>query len=81
MTNGFVAPAQVAAVAGGGDTVIVVKYPQGEQRIAVTSSTHLVRNANGSHNPHEAMTIEDFLDALGILTRWMAETVVSDSIQ
>jgi beta-ureidopropionase / N-carbamoyl-L-amino-acid hydrolase len=35
-----------------------------------------VRNQNGSHNPHEAMAIEDFLDGTGILTRWMADNVV-----
>jgi N-carbamoyl-L-amino-acid hydrolase len=35
-----------------------------------------VRNENGSHNPHEAMAIEDFLDGTGIMTRWMADTVV-----
>jgi len=31
-----------------------------------------VRNANGSHNPREAMTIEDFLDGTAILTEWLA---------
>ena len=30
-----------------------------------------VRNANGSHNPHEAMTIEDFLDGTAVLTEWL----------
>jgi N-carbamoyl-L-amino-acid hydrolase len=30
-----------------------------------------VRNANGSHNPREAMTIEDFLDGTAILTEWL----------
>ncbi len=34
-----------------------------------------VRNANGSHNPEEAMTIEDFLDATAVLTAWLAEAV------
>ncbi|MDE2005481.1 MAG: Zn-dependent hydrolase [Rhodospirillales bacterium] len=32
-----------------------------------------VRNANGSHNPHEAMAIEDFLDGTAVLARWLAE--------
>ncbi|SEN95754.1 N-carbamoyl-L-amino-acid hydrolase [Methylobacterium sp. UNC300MFChir4.1] len=35
----------------------------------------LVRNANGSHNPREAMAIDDLLDAVAILTAWLvAET-------
>ena len=34
-----------------------------------------VRNANGSHNPNEAMAIDDLLDAVAILTSWLvAET-------
>ncbi|WP_119419151.1 Zn-dependent hydrolase [Desertibaculum subflavum] len=32
-----------------------------------------VRNANGSHNPAEAMEIDDFLMATGILAAWLAE--------
>lgn len=32
-----------------------------------------VRNANGSHNPAEAMRIDDFLLATGILAAWLAE--------
>ena len=30
-----------------------------------------VRNTNGSHNPHEAMTIDDFLDGAAVLTAWL----------
>jgi beta-ureidopropionase / N-carbamoyl-L-amino-acid hydrolase len=30
-----------------------------------------IRNANGSHNPFEAMTIEDFLDGTAVLTEWL----------
>jgi N-carbamoyl-L-amino-acid hydrolase len=30
-----------------------------------------IRNANGSHNAHEAMTIEDFLDGTAVLTEWL----------
>ncbi len=29
-----------------------------------------VRNANGSHNPHEAMTMADFLDGTAVLLQW-----------
>jgi beta-ureidopropionase / N-carbamoyl-L-amino-acid hydrolase len=32
-----------------------------------------VRNQNGSHNPHEAMRMEDFAAATTVLTRWAAE--------
>jgi N-carbamoyl-L-amino-acid hydrolase len=31
-----------------------------------------VRNENGSHNPHEAMTIDDFLAGTAVLTGWLA---------
>ncbi|WP_431284688.1 Zn-dependent hydrolase [Humitalea sp. 24SJ18S-53] len=33
-----------------------------------------VRNQNGSHNPHEAMRMEDFDAACRVLTRWLVET-------
>lgn len=32
-----------------------------------------VRNANGSHNPREAMTIDDFLDGTVVMAQWVAE--------
>jgi N-carbamoyl-L-amino-acid hydrolase len=32
-----------------------------------------VRNQNGSHNPHEAMRMEDFTAATTVLMRWVAE--------
>ncbi|HEY0182391.1 MAG TPA: hydantoinase/carbamoylase family amidase [Rhodopila sp.] len=35
-----------------------------------------VRNENGSHNPLEAMTIEDFLEGTMILTQWIATNVI-----
>jgi N-carbamoyl-L-amino-acid hydrolase len=38
----------------------------------VPSAMLLVRNANGSHNPREAMEIDDFLAAAAVLTRWIA---------
>ena len=31
-----------------------------------------VRNENGSHNPHESMEIEDFLDGATVLIHWLA---------
>ena len=30
-----------------------------------------IRNANGSHNPREAMALDDFLDGAAVLTAWM----------
>lgn len=34
-----------------------------------------VRNQNGSHNPMEAMDIDDFLKATAVLTSWLAKNV------
>jgi N-carbamoyl-L-amino-acid hydrolase len=34
-----------------------------------------VRNENGSHNPFEAMAIEDFLDGSTVLIQWVAATM------
>ncbi len=34
-----------------------------------------VRNENGSHNPHEAMDIDDFLDGSAVLTHWIAREI------
>ena len=38
----------------------------------VPSAMLFVRNANGSHNPREAMEIDDFLQAAAVLTQWLA---------
>jgi N-carbamoyl-L-amino-acid hydrolase len=38
----------------------------------VPSAMLFVRNANGSHNPREAMEIDDFLQATAVLTQWLA---------
>jgi N-carbamoyl-L-amino-acid hydrolase len=38
----------------------------------VPSAMLFVRNANGSHNPREAMEIDDFLDGASVLTGWLA---------
>lgn len=37
----------------------------------VPSAMLFVRNANGSHNPREAMEIEDFLQGASVLTGWL----------
>jgi N-carbamoyl-L-amino-acid hydrolase len=34
-----------------------------------------VRNENGSHNPREAMTIDDFLEGTALLAWWLVETL------
>jgi N-carbamoyl-L-amino-acid hydrolase len=34
-----------------------------------------VRNENGSHNPHEAMTTDDFLAGTAVMAGWLAETI------
>ncbi len=41
----------------------------------VPSCMLFVRNANGSHNPHEAMEIDDFLDAAAVLSAWLVRAV------
>ena len=35
-----------------------------------------VRNENGSHNPHEAMETEDFLDGAAVLTHWLVRELL-----
>jgi N-carbamoyl-L-amino-acid hydrolase len=43
----------------------------------VPSCMLFVRNANGSHNPHETMQISDFLDAATVLTEWLVRRVAT----
>ena len=43
----------------------------------VPSAMLFVRNANGSHNPREAMAIDDFLEAACVLTGWLVGEVTS----
>ncbi|RZA16198.1 MAG: hypothetical protein EOP93_15570, partial [Lysobacteraceae bacterium] len=33
----------------------------------IAAAMIFIRNANGSHNPHEAMDIEDFIDGTRVL--------------
>jgi hypothetical protein len=56
MTNGFVQPVGTvgATLASAGDPSIVVKYPQGEKRIVISASAHVVRNAVGSKDDLKA---------------------------
>jgi N-carbamoyl-L-amino-acid hydrolase len=41
----------------------------------VPAAMLFVRNEHGSHNPHEHMEIDDFLDACAVLARWVADHV------
>ena len=41
----------------------------------VPSAMLFVRNENGSHNPYEAMEIDDFLETSAIMTGWLIEQV------
>ena len=56
MTNGFVQPVGTvgATLTGAGDPSILVKYPQGEQRIVISANAHVVRNAFGSKDDLKA---------------------------
>ena len=43
----------------------------------VPSAMVFVRNANGSHNPREAMEIDDFLQGAAVLTGWLVAEAIS----
>jgi N-carbamoyl-L-amino-acid hydrolase len=43
----------------------------------VPSAMVFVRNANGSHNPREAMEIDDFLEGAALLTAWLVAEATS----
>jgi len=43
----------------------------------VPSAMLFVRNASGSHNPREAMAIDDFLQGAAVLTCWLAAEATS----
>jgi N-carbamoyl-L-amino-acid hydrolase len=42
--------------------------------IGVPMGMIFVRNENGSHNPYEAMTINDFLDGSSVMLQWIIDT-------
>jgi N-carbamoyl-L-amino-acid hydrolase len=44
--------------------------------VGVPMGMIFVRNENGSHNPYEAMTIEDFLDGTLVLIQWLTATLI-----
>ena len=43
----------------------------------VPSAMLFVRNENGSHNPYEAMEIDDFLEAAAVMTGWLIGEVTA----
>ena len=43
----------------------------------VPSAMLFVRNENGSHNPYEAMEIDDFIEAATVLTTWLVGEIES----
>ena len=45
----------------------------------VPAAMLFVRNANGSHNPREAMEIDDFLQGVSVLTAWLVAEATSKS--
>jgi N-carbamoyl-L-amino-acid hydrolase len=55
------------ASGGGHDTSAFVQA-------GIPAGMIFVRNQNGSHNPDEAMRMEDFAEACAVVQRWAAET-------
>lgn len=69
-----------AAAAGQNIPVLHIGSPASHDAAAfaavgVPMGMIFVRNANGSHNPHEQMTTNDFLDGTLILLHWIISTV------
>ena len=57
---------QAMASGGGHDAAAFVQA-------GIPAGMIFVRNQNGSHNPHEAMRMDDFAAACAVVTRWAAE--------
>jgi N-carbamoyl-L-amino-acid hydrolase len=79
---GHVDPAIKAALEQGaaalGIPVLALGSPASHDAAAFAASgvpvgMVFVRNENGSHNPHEAMTIDDFLAGSAVVAHWLAE--------
>jgi beta-ureidopropionase / N-carbamoyl-L-amino-acid hydrolase len=64
-------PFQAMASGGGHDAVAFAQA-------GVPSGMLFVRNQNGSHNPKEAMRMEDFASACAVAQRWAAEQAQGD---
>jgi len=48
--------------------------------VGVPMGMVFVRNENGSHNPYESMTIDDFLDGVVVLMQWVISCAVQISL-
>jgi N-carbamoyl-L-amino-acid hydrolase len=81
---GAVDPAIQAALTKAAETLGIATLPLGSPAshdaaafaaCGVPMGMIFVRNANGSHNPHEAMTLDDFLAGTAILTQYLADTL------
>ncbi len=59
-------PYKAMASGGGHDAAAFVQA-------GIPAGMIFVRNQNGSHNPHEAMRMEDFRAACAVVTRWARE--------
>jgi len=79
---GAVAPRIRDGLAAAADALGIATRPLGSPasddaaafaKAGVPMAMLFVRNANGSHNPDEAMAIDDLLDAVAILTAWLVE--------
>ena len=47
--------------------------PRDLANAGIPSAMIFVRNENGSHNPHEAMTIDDFMKGVAVMRDVLAE--------
>lgn len=79
---GLVDPAIRAALIAGAERLAISSMPLGSPAshdsaafaaAGVPVAMLFVRNEHGSHNPKEAMEIDDFMDAAAVLALWVAE--------
>ena len=72
--SGWRRPAKARGAAGGArGRAGRVTTPQSSPDAGVPAAMVFVRNANGSHNPREAMEIGDFLAGVDLLTAALTE--------
>jgi N-carbamoyl-L-amino-acid hydrolase len=78
---GVLAPSMRAELRDGIDTLGIraIDMASGASHDAAAFATAgvptamlFIRNANGSHNPHESMALSDFTEAARILAWWLA---------
>jgi N-carbamoyl-L-amino-acid hydrolase len=79
MSQKIISEMQTAAAAAGLN-VTQIGSPASHDSAAfaeagVASTMLFVRNENGSHNPDEAMEINDFMKACALLALWVADHV------